>query len=190
MPQDFIWPTHNSGYYRFLGQFNFDEIRSASTALPASGLLSLFFAEDDNDQVFWRDDRYVIGYYWDNSSNHVLLPTPNGIPVSPEAATALIPGLNIPRHREVHHDWPFEGADDAVWDIAHKVNAENYLLGYPSFCSLAYDPTPKPGWVPLLVLSSSEGLDWCWQDGARLMVFIEAARLQCKDFRVLMCDAC
>lgn len=189
VPPDFLWPTHETGYYRFLGQFNFDDIRCASTALPASGLLTLFFAEDDGSDVFWQDDGYVIGYYWDHVSDHVLLPTPSGVPVSPEAAVTLASGWNIPRHRELRDDWPVDEVEEVVWDIAQKVNADNYLLGYPSFCSLAYDPTPGPDWLPLLVLSSDEDLDWCWHDGDRLMVFIQAARLQCKDFSVLKCDA-
>ncbi len=185
----FTWPIHKVGRYRFLGQFNFDQLSAASSSMPTTGLLSLFFAEDDDGEIFWQDESYVIGYYWHDLSNHVVMPTPTDVPISPEVSLALIPGLSIPRHEELRKDWPFDGAPDFAWELSQHVNADHYFLGYPSYCSLAYDPTPGPDWIPLLTLSSSSDLDWCWHDGDRLMIFIQAESLQNKEFSLLKCDA-
>ncbi|MBK6691765.1 MAG: DUF1963 domain-containing protein [Myxococcales bacterium] len=65
----------------------------------------------------------------------------------------------------------------------------DHLLGYPSHYSLGYDPTPGPEWVSLLTLHSHDALEWCWQDGNKLMVFIERERLAARDFSALKCDA-
>lgn len=73
--------------------------------------------------------------------------------------------------------------------LSQQVNADHYLFGYPSYCTLGYDPTPGPDWVSLLTVRSSADLEWCWHDGDRLMVFIQAEQLQRKDFRMLKCDA-
>ncbi|NHZ95561.1 DUF1963 domain-containing protein [Massilia sp. CCM 8734] len=54
---------------------------------------------------------------------------------------------------------------------------------------LAYDPTPEKDWVSLLTLVSHEALQWCWQDGAKLMVFIHKDKLKEADFSELRCDA-
>ncbi|WP_081892285.1 DUF1963 domain-containing protein [Verrucomicrobium sp. BvORR106] len=185
----FTWPTHANGRYRFLGQVNFEQLRPASRLLPSSGLLSLFYADDDNGEISWQDADYVVGYYWQDLSHHSLVPAPGMIPVNPETAFELVPSLNVPRHRELRNDWPFEEAADMAWDLSLEVNAEHYLLGYPSYCTLAYDPTPGPEWIHLLNLSSSSELNWCWHDGDRLMIFIQANRLKSLDFSILKCDA-
>ncbi|MEH1829772.1 MAG: DUF1963 domain-containing protein [Nostoc sp.] len=41
LPEGFEWPTHQLGFYRFLGQFNFAEIPVVNASLPDCGL-SLF----------------------------------------------------------------------------------------------------------------------------------------------------
>ncbi|WP_370527719.1 DUF1963 domain-containing protein [Comamonas sp. Tr-654] len=71
----------------------------------------------------------------------------------------------------------------------------DYLLGRPSWDSLGYDPTPEaeehPGsshWRSLLTLQLHEEFHWCWQDGARLMAFIEDGRLRARDFGHLQVD--
>ena len=86
--------------------------------------------------------------------------------------------------------WP--GGDairDTLIDALDDVPQEDHLLGWPDHNTLAYDPTPGPGWVPLLTVASHEQLDWCWQDDDNLMVFIEADRLAALDFSTLRCDA-
>nr|WP_255498862.1 DUF1963 domain-containing protein [Comamonas sp. Tr-654] len=60
---------------------------------------------------------------------------------------------------------------------------------------MGYDPTPEaeehPGsshWRSLLTLQLHEEFHWCWQDGARLMAFIEDGRLRARDFGHLQVD--
>lgn len=189
VPRGFAWPSHAVGQYRFLGQIDFSQLSPPSTALPASGLLSLFYAYDEDGEVFWQDDGYVLAYYWEDLSDHVLMPTPDGVRPSPEAGVELVAGFNLPRHEELRADWPFEDAADFAWDLSQDVNAEHYLLGYPSYCTLGYDPTPGPEWTPLLTLGSDDALDWCWHDGDRLMVFIRTDHLKARNFSALQCDA-
>jgi len=189
VPAGFAWPLHETGRYRFLGQINFAQLSVPSLALPTEGLLSLFYADDDDGEVFWQDAGYVLGYYWNDHSAHAVVPAPTGVPVNPEVAIELVPSLNVPRHRELRTDWPFKEATDLAWDLSLEVNADAYLLGYPAHCTLGYDPTPGPEWVPLLNLGSVSDLDWCWHDGDRLMVFIQADRLKSRDFSTLACDA-
>src|SRR3954471_21442315 len=55
VPPGFTWPQHEIGRYRFLGQINFDQLSPPSSTLPSSGLLSLFYADDDDGEVFWQD---------------------------------------------------------------------------------------------------------------------------------------
>ncbi|RYY58123.1 MAG: DUF1963 domain-containing protein, partial [Comamonadaceae bacterium] len=177
VPPDFSWPVHPAGRYRFLGQINFGEVAAPATGLPTSGLLVLFHAEDEDGEVSWQDPGYVVGYHWDDLASHATLQPPADIPTVPGIALDLVPGLNVPRHEELRNDWPFATAPDLAWDLAQAVNADAYLLGHPAHCSLAYDPTPGPGWVSLLNVPSLPELQWCWHDEDRLMVFIQAAQL-------------
>jgi uncharacterized protein YwqG len=66
VPEGFQWPSHDLGEYRFLGQINFIEISSPPSMLPASGLLSLFYAYDEDGEIFWGDPGYVLAFYWEN----------------------------------------------------------------------------------------------------------------------------
>ena len=59
LPADFTWPSHDVGEYRFLGQIDFSEIVNRPESLPDSGLLSIFYAFDEDGEVFWGDDGYV-----------------------------------------------------------------------------------------------------------------------------------
>lgn len=188
-PPGFSWPAHETGRYRFLGQIDLAQCPPSDPPFPTSGLLAFFYADDDEGEVFWQDDGYVIAFHWPDVSDHVLLSAPDDVPVNPEAAFDLAAGLNLCRHEELRDDWPFEGSRDYAWDLAELVNAEHYLLGHPSYTTLAYDPTPGPEWTPLLTLGSSPDLDWSWHDGDRLMVFIRAEDLRAGNFGALRCDA-
>ena len=86
------------------------------------------------------------------------------------------------------HDW--FGALEENGDLPR-----DYLLGRPSWDSLGYDPTPdleeypsSSHWRSLLTLQSHQEFNWCWQDGARLMAFIEDDKLRAQDFRRLQVD--
>ncbi|WP_158304965.1 YwqG family protein [Hahella chejuensis] len=180
------WPVHDIGEYRFLGQINFSEIQNGPASLPKVGLLSLFYAFDENGEVFWGDDGYVLGYYWPNTEELSLYPDPEGVV---QARKILLQtGVEIPRHEELRQDWPFD--TDALYAIQDLEGiCDDYILGYPSHSSLAYDPTPGEDWVSLLTLSSHDELEWCWHDGDKLMIFIEKSKLIQKDFGNLKSDA-
>lgn len=198
VPPDFRWPEAPVGAYRFLGQIDFAEIPNPPESLPASGLLTLFFAEDEDGEVFWGDDDYVVGFYWPNADGHTTMPAPKGAAnrgrARDEEAVALsfATGLDLPRHRELREDWPFD--DEAMEHLADMADAaldatDDHLLGYPTFNTLAYDPTPGDDWISLLTLSSHDRFDWCWHDGDKLMIFIETERLKALDFGRLKTDA-
>jgi uncharacterized protein YwqG len=185
--KDFAWPSHNIGEYKFLGQINFSEIKNRPELLPASGLLSLFYAVDEEGEIFWGDDGYVLGYYWPNLDELSLYNTDEGS--NPQARKIqLSGGIEIPRHMDLRNDWPFDMKIlDDLPDLEGFV--EDYMLGYPSYNTLAYDPTPGKEWMSLLTLSSCDELEWSWHDGDKLMIFIECEKLRNKDFSSLKTEA-
>ena len=184
--KDFVWPKHKVGEYRFLGQINFSEIRDCPEQLPKSGLLSLFYAYDEDGEIFWGEEGYVLAYYYPDVDDLVLFERSDLLPVTKKVR--LEAGLEIPKHEELRSDWPFD--PELLYELPYLIgHRDNYMLGYPSFCSLAYDPTPGDGWLSLLTLASNDGLDWCWHDGGKLMVFIEKEKLENADFSCLKCDA-
>lgn len=185
-PPGFGWPVHDVGEYRFLGQINFAEIGDAPGLLPDTGLLGLFYAHDEDGEVFWGDDGYVLGYYWEEPVGHELLYSPYDTPRGQQIT--FTNSLDIPRHSDLRDDWPFD--EDDLWELTDAIDPPSeYLLGYPSFTSLAYDPTPGPEWMSLLTVHSLEQFAWNWHDGDKLMVFIERDRLANCDFNHLKSDA-
>lgn len=184
-PPGFEWPGHPLGRYEFLGQINFSEIDRPPASLPRSGLLSLFFAFDEEGEIFWQDEGYVIAYFWDDLENFATTHSPHARPCVPRRIT-LTGGIDLPRHRDLRNDWPFDPA--ALEDIRQKL-PEDYLLGYPSFRTLAYDPTPDGNWGSLITLDSHDRFGWCWHDADKLMVFIENAELARSNFGRLRSDA-
>lgn len=187
LPPDFQWPEHEDGEYRFLGQINFAEIVDRPASLPESGLLAIFYAFDEDGEIFWGDDGYVLGYYWPTVDGHSTFDSPTE-DVPDSVAIELTGGIDIPRHQDLRSDWPFDA--DALYELTDALElGSEYLLGYPSFTSLAYDPTPEGDWISLLTVHSLDEFDWCWHDGDKLMVFIEAGKLAKKDFSNLKSDA-
>lgn len=188
VPDSFIWPTHEKGHYDFLGQINFSEIPNSPEPLPKKGLLSLFFAYDEEGEIFWQDEGYIIAYFWEELDTLSLI---KGRTAYAETKKIdLSSGVEIPRHPDLRTDWPFD--TDILYDLDTLSSfGSDYLLGYPSYASLAYDPTPQPtnDWVSLLTITSHDEFAWCWHDGDKLMVFIEKSRLLNKDFSHLKSDA-
>jgi uncharacterized protein YwqG len=184
--KDFVWPTHDKGEYRFLGQINFSEISNCPEPLPKSGILSLFYAYDEDGEIFWGDDGYVIGYFYPHITDLTLY---KQAPTNHKSKKILLTkGIEIPRHEVLRKDWPFD--PDALYDLPSLEGySENYMLGYPSFHTLGYDPTPSDEWVSLLTLSSYDELEWCWHDSDKLMIFIEKEKLRNADFSCLKTDA-
>ena len=184
--KDFVWPTHKKGEYRFLGQINFSEISSCPKLLPKSGLLSLFYANDEDGEIFWGEDGYVISYFYPDIDDLVLYKqaTTNHI----TQKIVLRNGVEIPRNEVLRKDWPFN--TDALYDLPELEGfCEDYMLGYPSFYTLGYDPTPGDEWISLLTLTSYDEFEWCWHDGDKLMIFIEKEKLKNADFSSLKTDA-
>ncbi len=187
VPTHFQWPIHEVGEYRFLGQINFAEIIDRPTALPDSGLLSLFYAYDDEGEVFWGDDGYILGFYYLDYDRHIIYNSPTENTPDPKRFT-LTGSIDVPRHEDLRDDWPFD--DEALNELSETIDAkDNYLLGYPSFTSLGYDPTPGTEWISLLTVHSLDEFDWCWHDHDKLMIFIESDKLANRDFSSLKSDA-
>lgn len=186
VPKDFVWPTHQDGEYRFLGQINFSDISQVTGELPTSGLLSLFYAYDEEGEVFWGDDGYVLGYFYRETNDLSLYAQP--IKSSAAKKITFVPGIEIPRHEDLRQDWPFD--TDALYGLSELEGyCEDYMLGYPSFNTLAYDPTPAEDWISLLTITSYDEFEWCWHDGDKLMIFIEKEKLKKADFSYLKTDA-
>ena len=196
VPPDFEWPAHPVGDYYFLGQINFADIRDRPVELAAVGLLSLFYALDADNEVSAQDDGYVLGFYWPSVDGFVTRRQPDNAALRAGdiefgfgvRKISLQGGLELPRHADLEVAWPAQ--KDAIIDVLQQAPMpEDALLGYPSFNSLAYDPTPGPDWMPLLTIDSHDDFDWCWHDGDKLMVFIERDRLAACDFSNLKADA-
>lgn len=187
-------PRHDIGLYYCLGQINFAEIVNRPATLPETGVLVLLYADHDptaatDGEIFWRDEGYVKAWYFEDPTALVPTKAPHG-KGAPGVRITLSGELDLPRHVELYDDPPFDfDVLAAALDDPDALLATDYLLGYPSHYSLAYDPTPGPEWVSLLTLHSHNALEWCWQDGNKLMVFIERERLAARDFSVLECDA-
>ena len=64
VPKDFAWPEHEIGPYRFVCQLNLANLPKGSKGLPAAGLLSFFYAHDEEGEVFWQDPDYVRAYHF------------------------------------------------------------------------------------------------------------------------------
>jgi uncharacterized protein YwqG len=191
LPPDFKWPEHEYGDYRFIAQFNLSEISRPVPHLPEKGVLSIFIADDEEGRTFWGDDGYAKVFYFDHEEKlepYSIAPSQPSVPVK------LEPSIAIPLKEELMKDCPFdeEQIDDFDFDFIDDADADrnsNYLLGYPFYSSLAYDPRPGENWINLLTLSSEDDLDWCWHDGAFLMLFIEKEKLEIKDFSYIKSDA-
>ncbi len=205
-PKDFMWPTHEHGSYRFLCQINFAQIKDSPSILPKNGLLSLFVADkvgnaddseaetedisEDEPESFWGEPGYVIGFYFKQGIS--LSPLISNGQNQLQVAIDFESTIDLPFEEELIKEWPLneEQMEDLFCDIRRDMEREgDYLLGYPQYQSLAYNPTPKGDWISLINLNSDPTLEWCWHDEDRLMVFIEPSKLQTADFSNLKSDA-
>ncbi len=58
LPEDFVWPLYKGSPHAFLGQIDLAELRgSLSSFLPATGVLSFFYDEEQRAWGFDPDDR-------------------------------------------------------------------------------------------------------------------------------------
>lgn len=195
MPDNFEWPSHERGFYRFVCQINFTEVPEIKI-LPNNGLLSLFVAEDPEGDSWYWEDNYALGYFSTNLDNHVITSPPDKSAVGPSAAINFSKTIDLPFLSYLREDWPWteDEHDEFEYGLGELMGRpygylDNYLLGYPPGSSLAYNPLPGPEWISILTLKSHERLDWCWHDGGPLMVFIEPTKLENGDFSKLKCEA-
>jgi uncharacterized protein YwqG len=211
LPVGTKWPVYedddgNPIPYQFLGQINFADIQPTNNGLPTSGLLCLFVAEGK----FWQDDGYINAIYISDLTNleTAKLPSiPNECKFDGELTPLsyyfrsnkktfvleFTPTLDMPQDEYQVDDFPpFKyGEEDYnnYQNIRNSLHSDKYLLGYPTHCSLAYDPTPGPEWICFLCVDSDNDFEWCWHDGDRLFVFIEKEKLKELDFKNLKSDA-
>lgn len=192
VPPGFLWPQHEIGHYRFLGQFNLSDIEHHDLPLPANGLLSFFYVYDEEGTVMWHDEGYIKVFYWDDFAQFTLYEAGEHVHFNPEQSLELVTGIYLPPKEELRTEWPFdaEAANEYFYYLVEKVNHyPHYLLGYPSYNTKGYDPTPGDDWQTLLNLGSDQALNWCWLDGRKLMLFIEKYCLRQGDFSRVQCDA-
>jgi len=194
------WPTHDSIPYRFLGQINFADIPSKDIGLPSNGLLSLFVSPDNPEEgtpyIFWNDDEHIRAIFIPSLENlEPMSPPPNFGIENPQAVVLeFYPTIDLPFDKYQVDNWPFDfGSDEAkaydeIRASLHKSN--DYLLGYPTHNSLAYNPASGKEWVSLLTVGSDwDTLKWYWHDDDFLMIFIEDEKLKKSDFGLLKSDA-
>lgn len=196
LPADFQWPQHKLGPYRFIGQINFADIPTGRHGLPNGGLLSFFYAHDENGESFWGDPNYVRAYRFDKSDALKPVEPPAAVRLGSTAVLKFQLGVDVPprpwpSNESAAKKWPIsEDQEDAYWDLRCKLHPSGrYLLGYPFNTTLAYDPTPGPKWRSLLTLNSDDKLEWCWHDDDWLVTFIEERRLRAGDFSRIKSDA-
>ncbi len=194
LPTDFEWPQHKLGPYRFIGQVNLADIPKGPPALPTGGLLSFFYAHDEDGESFWGDPDYVRVYRFDEPNVLKPVKPPEAVRLGSTATLKFQLGADVPPwpwDKSAAKKWPIsEDQRDAYWDLRCRLHPSGrYLLGYPFNTTLAYDPTPGPKWRSLLTLSSDDDLEWCWHDGDWLVTFIEEKRLRTADFSQIKSDA-
>jgi Domain of unknown function (DUF1963) len=194
LPAGFEWPMHHLGPYRFLAQLNFAEIPNIDVGLPKHGLLSLFVADDPMGEFefFWGDPGYVHAEFFSEATELVTTQPPDAMTFGSSWPIRYRSTLDLPFDQDQVDVWPFTTDEllahyDSLRNVLHE--SEDYLLGYPSHCSLVYNPTPGPEWISLFTADSDDALEWCWHDGDKLMIFIERKRLQQCDFSNLRSDA-
>lgn len=195
VPSDFTWPDHPLGPYRFIGQINLADTPNGEHLLPDNGLLSFFYADDENGESFWGDPDYVRVFRFKNINDLNPLDSPSFVNRGAASALTFQLGADVPTcphwDDSAMKDWPSDDSFlSAYWDLRLRLHPSGlYLLGYPFNSTLFYDPTPGPEWMSLLTLRSDDDFDWNWHDGDRLVTFIEKQRLTAGEFSQIKSDA-
>lgn len=85
-------------------------------------------------------------------------------------------------------EWPLDEYEDQHDEFLDECCPVDHLFGYTDSTSLAYDPTPE-GTIPFLTLTSLDELEWCWNDGDYLQMFISREAVASGDFNNISSDA-
>ncbi len=192
VPTGFAWPEPANGDCRFLGQINFADIGSEVAGLPSAGLLSMFYTVGDDGDCAWHENKFVTASYWPDAHLCLESALSGATSESESIAVEFKRAINWPRHPGLRVDWPFDEHSEEMDLVAFGLaehQADDYLLGYPSYCTIDFDPAPSEDWICLLTVSSHDCLGWCWLDGDKLTVFIHKDKLQNRDFSELYCVA-
>lgn len=187
LPPDFLWPGHKHGLYRFIGQVNLGDVPPGPHKLPAAGLISFFFAHDDNYESCWSDPNYVRAYYFKAVDELRPVEPPEAVRLGSTSVLQLRPSEDVPAWPEKVSDpeqWPIDPSLKSThYELRSRLNpSRRYLLGYSYNSTFDYNPSPGPEWSSLLTLSSDDDLEWCWNDGDWLVTFIEDDRFRAADF--------
>ena len=185
VPENFEWPRHKFGDYRFIAQFNLSELPPGENQLPKKGLLSIFVAYNEENTMAWTDDNYAKVFYFENIEDLKAYDNPNfpdkysldvifkqevDIPFKPELYRTK--GLN---KRQVNY------VCTKVLEQTDK-KYDSYLLGYPYYNSLKAYPRENENWTSLLTLRYQSGFGLYWNGRGYLMLFIEKEKLAKRDF--------
>ena len=170
LPSDFDWPSHSLGPYRFFAQFNLQELASVTNLFPSTGLLSFFYAHDNDNETWWSDPDYVRVFHFPDVEILKTIQPPKIVNFGATLTVRLEAGFDLPREpfdAKALATWPIDEDDSQVYcDLRASLHPRGkYLLGYPFNTTLAYDPTPGPSWVSLFTTKSSDDLEWWWHDG-------------------------
>jgi uncharacterized protein YwqG len=200
LPGDFEWPDHERGPYRFLAQFNLAELPKGMPKMPSAGLLSLFYQYDEDGETFWGDPGFVIARFFRPDQRLVKTKQPKQVDIGDPISITFEAGVDLPNFSWMIDepkviDWPvsreqakeFERIRDLLHE--HEDYHDDYLFGYPTNHTLAYDPTPGTEWQSLLTLGTDENLSWYFHDGDRLVTFVETKKMAKGDFAKVHADA-
>lgn len=186
LPPEFEWPHHKAGPYRFIGQVNLADVPKGPHGLPTDGLLSFFYVHAEEGESF---PDYVRVFRFDEPDTLRPVDPPVAVRLGGTVAVKFQLGADVPDWPcgEAVKKWPVSYEQhDAYWQLRRKLHpSDRYLMGYPHNNTLAFDPTPGPGWRSLLTLGSDDDLEWCWHDGDWLVTFIEETRLRAGDFSLI-----
>ncbi|MEP2280404.1 YwqG family protein [Maribacter sp.] len=192
VPDNFEWPKHEFGDYRFIAQFHLSEIPSGENQLPKKGLLSIFVAYDDENTMAWTDDNYAKVFYFENVADLKPYDNPN-FPDKYALDVIFKQEVDIPFKPELY---PAKGLNKKQMNyVCTKVleqtdkRYDSYLLGYPYYNSLNTDPRENDKWTSLLTLRYQSGFGLYWNDRGYLMLFIEKEKLAKGDFSNIKSNA-
>lgn len=192
VPDNFEWPKHEFGDYKFIAQFHLSEIPHGENQLPKKGLLSIFTAYDEENTMAWTDDNYAKVFYFEDVENLKPYDNPN-FPDKYSLDVVFKQEVDIPFKPELY---PTKGLNKKQMNyVCTKVlertdkRYDSYLLGYPYYNSLDADPRENDNWTTLLTLRYQSGFGLYWNDRGYLMLFIEKEKLAKGDFSNIKSNA-
>lgn len=200
LPPDFEWPEHKLGPYRFLAQIDLAELPPGMPSMPAKGLVSVFYQYDENGECFWGDAGYVIARYFSPNQKLVRTKQPKDVDLGDPIPITFRSAIDLPNFsgfidKPKLIDWPLNSDQGSEFKQLRSEWHErdddfnDYLFGYPTNHTLAYDPTPDANWQSLFTLGSDEDLAWYFHDGDRLVTFVETKKLAIGDLSTIHSDA-